>query len=237
KLTKVLKTYVDNAEKCGITDQLFKAMKALEYIFKFIVRSRILFNQLYENKGEADFRESLLQLFKSINEMMSSISDQTVIVKGAALKYLPAIVNDVKLVFDPKELSKLFTEFILNVPVSRLTIQKLYCLIEIVHSDLFTQHDCREILLPTMTDQLKYHLERQEDLEACCQLLSNILEVLYKKDVGPTQRHVQIIMEKLLRTVNRTVISMGRDSELIVSVSRCKLKPLSHHFEPDCNRI
>uniref|UniRef100_A0A8C8BD76 Dedicator of cytokinesis 1 n=1 Tax=Otus sunia TaxID=257818 RepID=A0A8C8BD76_9STRI len=218
KLTKVLKTYVDNAEKCGITDQLFKAMKGLEYIFKFIVRSRIL---LYENKGEADFRESLLQLFKSINEMMSSISDQTVIVKGAALKYLPAIVNDVKLVFDPKELSKLFTEFILNVPVSRLTIQKLYCLIEIVHSDLFTQHDCREILLPTMTDQLKYHLERQEDLEACCQLLSNILEVLYKKDVGPTQRHVQIIMEKLLRTVNRTVISMGRDSELIGSFVAC----------------
>uniref|UniRef100_A0A8C8BLC8 Dedicator of cytokinesis 1 n=1 Tax=Otus sunia TaxID=257818 RepID=A0A8C8BLC8_9STRI len=86
KLTKVLKTYVDNAEKCGITDQLFKAMKGLEYIFKFIVRSRILFNQLYENKGEADFRESLLQLFKSINEMMSSISDQTVIVKVCALQ-------------------------------------------------------------------------------------------------------------------------------------------------------
>jgi dedicator of cytokinesis protein 1 len=34
-----------------------------------------------------------------------------------------------------------------------------------------------------MTDQLKYHLERQEELEACCQLLSNILEVLYRKDV------------------------------------------------------
>uniref|UniRef100_A0A452HLC5 C2 DOCK-type domain-containing protein n=1 Tax=Gopherus agassizii TaxID=38772 RepID=A0A452HLC5_9SAUR len=45
KLTKVLRNYVDNAEKPGVTDQLFKAMKALEYIFKFIVRSRILFNQ------------------------------------------------------------------------------------------------------------------------------------------------------------------------------------------------
>uniref|UniRef100_A0A8C3GNJ3 Dedicator of cytokinesis 1 n=1 Tax=Cairina moschata TaxID=8855 RepID=A0A8C3GNJ3_CAIMO len=130
KLTKVLKTYVDNAEKCGITDQLFKAMKALEYIFKFIVRSRILFNQLYENKGEADFRESLLQLFKSINEMMSSISDQTVIVK---------VCGGLQLGF------------------------------------IF----------------------------------------------GPTQRHVQIIMEKLLRTVNRTVISMGRDSELIGSFVAC----------------
>ncbi|XP_075699239.1 dedicator of cytokinesis protein 1 [Rhinoderma darwinii] len=215
KLTKVLKNYVDNADKPGITEQVFKVMRALEYIFKFIVRSRILFIQLYENKGEAEFMESLLQLFKSINEMTSSQTDQTVIVKGAALKYLPTIVNDVKLVFDPKELSKLFTDFIMNVPRDRLVRQKLYCLIEIVHSDLFSQLECREILLPMMTDQLKHHLERQEELEACCQLLSNILEVLYRKDVGPTQRHVQIIMEKLLRTVNRTVISMGRDSELI----------------------
>ncbi|XP_058882191.1 dedicator of cytokinesis protein 1 isoform X1 [Acipenser ruthenus] len=215
KLTTVLKNYVDNAEK--LTEQLFRAMKALEYIFKFIVRSRVLFNQLYENKGEVDFMESLRDLFKSFNDMMNSNSENTVMVKGAALKYLPTIVNDVKLVFDPKELSKLFTEFILKVPQGRLLRQKLHCLIDIVHSDLFTQHDCRDILLPLMTEQLKLHLENQEELEACCQLLSNILEVLYRKDVGPTQRHVQIIMEKLLRTVNRTVISMGRDSELIGS--------------------
>ncbi|XP_018616629.1 dedicator of cytokinesis protein 1 isoform X2 [Scleropages formosus] len=215
KLTKVLKNYVENAEK--LTEKLFKAMKALEYIFKFIVRSRVLFNQLYENKGEADFMESLRSLFNSFNDMMNSNSENTATVKGAALKYLPTIVNDVKLVFDPKELSKLFTEFILKVPLGRLVKQKLYCMIDIVHSDLFTQHDCREILLPLMAEQLKFHLEKQEELEACCELLSNILEVLYRKDVGPTQWHVQIIMEKLLRTVNRTVISMSRDSPLIGS--------------------
>uniref|UniRef100_A0A8L0DU16 Dedicator of cytokinesis 1 n=1 Tax=Oncorhynchus mykiss TaxID=8022 RepID=A0A8L0DU16_ONCMY len=172
---------------------------------------------LYENKGEADFMESLRNLFTSFNDMMNINSENTGMVKGAALRYVPTIVNDVKLVFDPKELSKLFTEFILKVPLGRLVKQKLNCLIDIVHSDLFTQHDCREILLPLMTEQLKFHLENQEELEACCQLLSNILEVLYRKDVGPTQWHVQIIMEKLLRTVNRTVISMGRDSPLIGS--------------------
>ncbi|XP_072413688.1 dedicator of cytokinesis protein 1 isoform X1 [Chiloscyllium punctatum] len=221
KLTTVLKNYVDNSEKPNVTDQLYKAMKSLEYVFKFIVRSRILFNQLYEDNGESNFMDSLRQLFRSINDMMNSASDQTVIVKGAALKYLPTIVNDVKLVFDPKELSKLFTDFIHKVPSGRLVLQKLYCLIEIVHSDLFTQHDCRDILLPMMTEQLKYHLEKQEELKACCHLLSNILEVLYRKDVGPTQRHVQLIMEKLLRTVNRTVISMGRDSDLIGNFVAC----------------
>uniref|UniRef100_A0AAQ4P8U1 Dedicator of cytokinesis 1 n=1 Tax=Gasterosteus aculeatus aculeatus TaxID=481459 RepID=A0AAQ4P8U1_GASAC len=215
KLTKVLKNYVDNAEK--LTEQLLKAMKALEYIFKFIVRSRVLFNQLYENKGEADFVESLRDLFTSFNDMMNSNSENTGMVKGAALKYVPTIVNDVKLVFDPKELSKLFTEFILKVPLGRLVKQKLECLIDIVHSDLFTHHDCREILLPLMTDQLKFHLEKREEPKACCQLLSDILEVLYRKDVGPTQWHVQIVMEKLLRTVNRTVISMGRESPHIGS--------------------
>uniref|UniRef100_A0A8D0SN08 Dedicator of cytokinesis 1 n=1 Tax=Sus scrofa TaxID=9823 RepID=A0A8D0SN08_PIG len=199
KLTKVLRSYVDNAEKPGISDQLYKAVKALEYIFKFIVRSRVLFNQLYENKGEADFVESLVQLFRSISDMMSSVSDQTVRVKGAALKYLPTIVNDVKLVFDPKELSKMFTDFILNVPMGLLTIQKLYCLIEIIHSDLFTQHG-------------EWNPENLQMLP--------LVIVSWSPD-GPTQRHVQIIMEKLLRTVNRTVISMGRDSELIGNFVAC----------------
>ena len=36
--------------------------------------------------------------------------------------------------------SKLFTEFILKVPLGRLVKQKLDCLIDIVHSDLFTHH-------------------------------------------------------------------------------------------------
>uniref|UniRef100_A0A668AKJ0 Dedicator of cytokinesis 1 n=1 Tax=Myripristis murdjan TaxID=586833 RepID=A0A668AKJ0_9TELE len=181
KLTKVLKNYVENAER--LTEQLLKAMKALEYIFKFIVRSRVLFNQLYENKGEADFMESLRNLFTSFNDMMNSNSENTGMVKVGCH----------------------------TAHVHILCVCARVCVFCGVPAD------CREILLPLMTDQLKFHLEKQEELKACCQLLSDILEVLYRKDVGPTQWHVQIIMEKLLRTVNRTVISMGRDSPHIVS--------------------
>lgn len=41
----------------------------------------VLLCRLYEDKGEADFMESLLQLFRSISDMMRGESDQTVRVK------------------------------------------------------------------------------------------------------------------------------------------------------------
>lgn len=74
----------------GICIWLFKkspVKKKLKSISIVVCADETLFFfRLYENKGEADFRESLLQLFKSINEMMSSNSDQTVIVKVCAFQ-------------------------------------------------------------------------------------------------------------------------------------------------------
>uniref|UniRef100_A0AAQ4R1U2 Dedicator of cytokinesis 1 n=1 Tax=Gasterosteus aculeatus aculeatus TaxID=481459 RepID=A0AAQ4R1U2_GASAC len=119
KLTKVLKNYVDNAEK--LTEQLLKAMKALEYIFKFIVRSRVLFN----------------------HHLPASCDPSSAARVERAAKGVPALTGCVSCV----------------------------------------SADCREILLPLMTDQLKFHLEKREEPKACCQLLSDILEVLYRKDV------------------------------------------------------
>ena len=43
KLMVVLKYYIDNACEKAYQESLYKAMKALEYIFKFIIRSRVLF--------------------------------------------------------------------------------------------------------------------------------------------------------------------------------------------------
>uniref|UniRef100_A0A8C1NX94 Dedicator of cytokinesis 1 n=1 Tax=Cyprinus carpio TaxID=7962 RepID=A0A8C1NX94_CYPCA len=182
KLTKVLKNYVDNAEK--LTEQLLKALKALEYIFKFIVRSRVLFNQ-YVLPSHSDL--SCFVLFIS----HLSFTHNTPESEELCLYLLTSACKEI------------------ISPVVCVCVCVCVC------------EDCREILLPLMTEQLKLHLENHEELDSCCQLLSNILEVLYRKDVGPTQWHVQIIMEKLLRTVNRTVISMGRDSTLIGSFVAC----------------
>uniref|UniRef100_A0A672U695 Dedicator of cytokinesis 5 n=1 Tax=Strigops habroptila TaxID=2489341 RepID=A0A672U695_STRHB len=216
KLTKVLNCYVGNADDSSKTELLFAALKALKYLFRFIVQSRILYLRFY-GKSEAgdEFNDAIRKLFLSFNVLMDRPLEEAVKIKGAALKYLPSIINDVKLVFDPVELSVLFSNFIQSIPDNQLVRQKLNCMTKIVESDLFKQAECRDALLPLLIDQLSGQLDdnsNKPDHEACSQLLSNVLEVLDRKDVGPTAVHIQLIMERLLRRINRTVIGMSRQS-------------------------
>uniref|UniRef100_A0A8C8MMI8 Dedicator of cytokinesis 5 n=1 Tax=Oncorhynchus tshawytscha TaxID=74940 RepID=A0A8C8MMI8_ONCTS len=218
KLTKVLNYYVGHADEPVLTERLYSALKALKYLFRFIVQSRVLYLRFYGTSEDAFFN-SIRTLFLSFNTLMDRPLDEGVKIKGAILKYLPTIINDIKNVFDPVELSVLLTKFIESIPDSQLVRQKLGCMCKMVESDLFKQSECRDVLLPLVTDQLSGQLDdhsNKPDHEACVQLLSTVLDNLDRKNVGPTRGHVQLIMERLLRRVNRTVISMSRTSTLIV---------------------
>ncbi|XP_021116952.1 dedicator of cytokinesis protein 5 isoform X3 [Heterocephalus glaber] len=230
KLSKVLNFYVANAEDSSKTELLFAALKALKYLFRFIIQSRVLYLRFYGQSEDGDeFNNSIRQLFLSFNMLMDRPLEEAVKIKGAALKYLPGIINDVKLVFDPTELSVLFCKFIQSIPDNQLVRQKLNCMTKIVESSLFQQSECREVLLPLLTDQLSGQLDdhsSKPDHEASSQLLSSILEVLDRKDVGPTAVHVQLIMERLLRRINRTVIGMSRQCPHIGSFVACMITVL-----------
>ncbi|POI34843.1 hypothetical protein CIB84_001403, partial [Bambusicola thoracicus] len=81
----------------------------------------------------------------------------------------------------------LFGNFIQSIPDNQLVRQKLNCMTKIVESDLFKQPECRDALLPLLIDQLSGQLDdnsNKPDHEASSQLLSSILEVLDRKDVG-----------------------------------------------------
>uniref|UniRef100_A0A8D0T0J8 Dedicator of cytokinesis 5 n=1 Tax=Sus scrofa TaxID=9823 RepID=A0A8D0T0J8_PIG len=222
KLSKVLNYYVANADDSSKTELLFAALKALKYLFRFIIQSR-LSSSLRECLGPALCLRSQHQSF------LPGIKQEIGLVfflQGAALKYLPSIINDVKLVFDPVELSELFCKFILSIPDNQLVRQKLNCMAKIVESNLFRQSECRDVLLPLLIDQLSGQLDdnsSKPDHEASSQLLSYILEVLDRKDVGPTAMHIQLIMERLLRRINRTVIGMSRQSPHIGSFVACMI--------------
>ncbi|XP_018587206.2 dedicator of cytokinesis protein 5 [Scleropages formosus] len=225
KLTKVLNHYVRHAEDAGHTERLYAALKALKYLFRFIVQSRVLYLRFYGTSEDDDeFFDSIRTLFLSFNVLMDRPLDEGVKIKGAILKYLPTIINDILHAFDPVELSVLLTKFIESIPDTQLVRQKLGFMCKMVESELFRQPECRDVLLPMLTDQLSGQLDdhsHKPDYEACVQLLSTLLDCLDRKDVGPTRTHVQVIVERLLRRVNRTVINMSRTSPLISHYLAC----------------
>ncbi|XP_069061938.1 dedicator of cytokinesis protein 2-like [Pleurodeles waltl] len=241
KLIAVLTSYMRMASRGEFCDKLLRTFKALEYIFKFIVRSRRLFSQLYEGKEKAEFEESLKQFIQAINTLMqSSLESTTLLAQGAALKYIPSVLEDMSELFDHVLLSKLLRDFIGNLPPRRLLKQKLHSMIAIVDTKFFKIHECRDIILHLMLDIMKELMENGEEEEACVELLSHILEVLYKaekgaNDVPPSKEnvasaemesakakeHVQIILGKLLRTVNRRVMILGSEHELTSHYVAC----------------
>ncbi|XP_059821727.1 dedicator of cytokinesis protein 2-like [Hypanus sabinus] len=228
KLLSVLTEYVDTASRGLDCEPLKRAFKALEYIFKFTVRSRCLYSQLYEGKEKKEYELSLRTLFEKFNILMkSTLEGNTLLMQGASLKYLPTVLQDVAKIFDPVLLSELLLDFIKNLPPDRLVKQKLQSMTAIVNTELFRKEECRSVLLSIMTTTLEQLIQKGEEEEACVQLLSNILEVLYDQDVGNTYRDIQDIMNKLLRTVNKMVIMLGRDHSLISNYVACMTAILS----------
>ncbi|XP_044743403.1 dedicator of cytokinesis protein 1 isoform X2 [Chrysoperla carnea] len=280
KLIAVLKYYVDTAANSTDSSDtlLLKAMKSLQYIIRFIVRSKILFNELYGLKEKDSFETNFIQLLQSLTNLMSYATDSTLLVQGACLKFLPSTISDIILVFDPIKLSVILTDLLKKVPSNRLVKQKMMTVNDIIHSKLFLYPECRAVFLPVICTQVKELLESNEEgyrggeirsksrsvakvarllgaskhrlnkdrgyceeVELCVKILSDIMELLFRTDVGSTMHDIKEIMLRILRTVIQTLITMDRENDLVgnlvavmISIFR---QMTAHHFEVYVNHF
>lgn len=196
KLINVLQTHIKNAinnkppdaevDCCTNSndDLLYKTTKNLQYIMKFIIRSRILFAGMNDDKDRVLFESSLEDLLSSFVSLISCSND-LLRSQGAMLKYIHVIASDLIQVYDKIKLrycsdrpswwswsflnwisihSQYIVEIIRNIPAGRLTQSKMICIKDLVKSKLFKYPECRGILLPVFCQQIKDKLESKEEV-------------------------------------------------------------------------
>ncbi|XP_035891383.1 dedicator of cytokinesis protein 2 isoform X4 [Anopheles stephensi] len=176
KLINVVQTHIRNAINNISKDRamaniytvnendeaLYRTTKYLQYIMKFIIRSRLLFADLNQDKDRDLFVAGLEELLESFSELIKYQND-LLKSQGALLKYLHIIASDLMQVYDPVKLSQKIVDIITNVPTGRLNQSKMTCIKDVVDSKLFKLPKCRAILLPVFCRQIKDKLESKEE--------------------------------------------------------------------------
>ncbi|XP_063609034.1 dedicator of cytokinesis protein 1-like isoform X2 [Penaeus indicus] len=163
KLIHVLKFYVEQGMDLQRQETLKKAMKCLQYIFKFIIRSRQLFVELF-GRGQEEFEKSLQQLLEAMAKMMIHTLDSTLTVQAHCLKYITTTIPDIITNFDPVHMSQILVTMIDNLDPKRIPKQKLMTMNEIIHSELFKYPECRRVLLPSFIGHIRRLLAANEEV-------------------------------------------------------------------------
>lgn len=241
-----------------------RAMKCLEFIFKFIVKSRYLFATLNGGKNEKEFEDSMTSLLNSISRLLSSESSASIIVQGKCLKYLPCAIPDILTVFNPKKLSRILVNIINSVPIDKLRTQKMACIKDILHSQsLFNDAECRMIFLPVFNNHIRLLMKSgdfntidktfsvssdggsrkqyEEGLDICLKVLSDMLSCLYKQNkqsvFDDINNLINTLLPTLIQTIELTERSDKRIGSLVAILIEIFRQMTSVHFDYFINNL
>uniref|UniRef100_A0A7N8XV04 Dedicator of cytokinesis protein 3-like n=1 Tax=Mastacembelus armatus TaxID=205130 RepID=A0A7N8XV04_9TELE len=192
ELIRCLKWYMDRSAEVVRQDHIQEAMRALEYLFKFIVQSRILYSRATCGMEEDQFRTSIQELFQSIRFVLSldSRNSETLIFTQAALlNSFPAIFDELLQMFTVQEVAEFVRGTLGSMPSTvhigqSMDVVKLQSIARTVDSRLFSFPESRRILLPVVLHHIHLHLRQQKELLICSGILSSIFSIIKASSLG-----------------------------------------------------
>ncbi|XP_011698260.1 PREDICTED: dedicator of cytokinesis protein 3 [Wasmannia auropunctata] len=174
--------WVTAAEK---QEPIMKCFRSLEYIFKFIIQSRLLFARATAGQYEDSFKRDLYCVFAALNKMLGIPFEMVLLSQIALLLSIAAVFEQLVAVLPVLEVTKLTCTMLDSVPREpplQLTQAKLVAIKNLTSSSLFRKDDeSRNMLLVTVCRHLRIHLARREELRSCTDILGEILSFLHKR--------------------------------------------------------
>uniref|UniRef100_A0A8C2IFD8 Dedicator of cytokinesis 3 n=1 Tax=Cyprinus carpio TaxID=7962 RepID=A0A8C2IFD8_CYPCA len=195
---------------------------ALEYLFKFIIQSRILYSRATCGMEEDQFRASIQELFQSIRFVLSldSRSSETLIFTQAALlNSFPAIFDELLQMFTVQEVAEFVRGTLGSMPSTvhigqSMDVVKLQSIARTVDSRLFSFPESRRILLPVVLHHIHLHLRQQKELLICSGILSSIFSIIKSSSLeSSVQEEVEMMVESLLDVLLQTLLAIMSKSQ------------------------
>lgn len=104
---------VENREK---QEFIMKCFRSLEYIFKFIIKSRLLYARATAGQYEDSFREDIYCVFASLNKMVSLRNEMVLPLQEALITSVPPVFEQLTDVLSKAEVTSLTCTMLDSVP-------------------------------------------------------------------------------------------------------------------------
>uniref|UniRef100_A0AAX7U4H5 Dedicator of cytokinesis 3 n=1 Tax=Astatotilapia calliptera TaxID=8154 RepID=A0AAX7U4H5_ASTCA len=209
ELVRCLKWYMDRSAEVVRQDHIQEAMRALEYLFKFIVQSRILYSRATCGMEEEQFRASIQELFQSIRFVLSldsRSSENLVFTQAALLNSFPDIFDELLQMFTVQEVAEYVRGTLGSMPSTvdigqSMDVVKLQSIARTVESRLFFFPESRSILLPVVLHHIHLHLRQQRELLICSGILGSIFSIIKTSSMEEVEMMVESLLDVLLQTL------------------------------------
>ncbi|XP_052285547.1 dedicator of cytokinesis protein 3-like isoform X2 [Dreissena polymorpha] len=222
--------------------QLIQSFQVIDFIFRFIVQSRLLqqkdlFNQRASDAQE--FQDNLQGLFRSIGTMLSSTDRKLQSNQSCILTYLHAVYTPLLEVLKEREVSQLVNEALQRMPPvtslpDDITKVKLELLRRTVSTRLFKCDVSRHVLLDLCMKEVKSCLEQKHQTKLAIELYMDIMDQIFQlQKTSETHRlidfgtdsvreNIKNIMETLFDATLEQIIELSTNP---ASVPRRKVLP------------
>ncbi|KAF4516778.1 hypothetical protein B566_EDAN004617 [Ephemera danica] len=168
-----------------------KTFRSLEYVFKFIIQSRLLFARATGGQYEDSFRRDLLCVFAAINKMLSHSGETVIQTQMALLTSISPVYEQLTAVLPTLECAQLATAMLGSLPRDlppQLAQAKLTAVRQLVASNLFRDDESRSLLLTASCKHLRLHLAHRNELRLCSDILADVLAFLFRQKQAQQQQ-------------------------------------------------
>lgn len=205
-----------------------KCFESLEYIFKLIIQSRVLFSRATGGQFEDSFKRDLYAVFNALNGMLTVTSYEAILPTQEALLHTVGVVfEQLKETLPTSELGALARNLLDSVPREaqpRLIQAKLQAIKDLVSGQLFHDDESRTVILAVACKHLRVHMARRDELKLCADILSEILNHLHKvKSKHGDQQSVNIqqnldsLCKNILEILFQTILIIMEGSPAVLS--------------------